>query len=189
MIQIIRAGSVALAVLFASSPCLAQTDVEIIRTRVKDGQKVSITDDSGQVFMGKIGVITADGLRIQGDGKSADVRFDRIVRIDRPNDGLANGALIGLGAGAAVGLVAIAAEDQGGDCDSVAFQPYCSDPSAGGYVAVTLLGAALGTAIGVGIDALIRHKGEIYRRADGTHVTAAPSFGHGVRGAVVSVTW
>jgi hypothetical protein len=187
MIQMIRTGSVALAVLFASSPCLARTDGENIRTRVKDGQRVSITDESGQVFNGTIGAITADGLSIQADGKSADVRFDRIVRIDRPNDGLANGALIGLGTGAAIGLAALAAEDHR-DCDPMAFYD-CSDPAAGGYVAVTLLGAGLGTAIGVGVDALIHHKREIYRRGDGTHVTAAPAFGHGVRGAVVSVTW
>jgi hypothetical protein len=187
MFPMIRTGSVALAVLFASSPCLARTDGENIRTRVKDGQQVSVTDESGQVFNGTIGAITADGLSIQADGKSADVRFDRIVRIDRPNDGLANGALIGLGAGAAIGLAALAAEDHR-DCDPMAFYD-CSDPTAGGYVAVTLLGAGLGTAIGVGVDALIHHKREIYRRGGGTHVTAAPAFGHGVRGAMVSVTW
>ncbi len=186
MIPMIRAGSVALAVLFASSPCLAQTDVENIRTRVKVGQKVSVTDESGEVINGRIGAITADGLSMQADGKSADVRFDRIVRIDRPNDSLANGALIGLGAGAALGLATIAGEEDH-DCDPVDI--YCSDPTAGGYVAATLLGAGLGTAIGVGIDALIHRKREIYRRSGGTHVTAAPAFGHGVRGAVVSVTW
>ena len=183
MIPMIRTGFVALAVLFASWPCLAQTDVENIRTRVKDGQKVSVTDDSGQVFNGRVGAITAEGLKIQADGKNADVRFDRIVRIDRPHDSLANGALIGLGAGAAFGLVTIAAEENN-NCDF-----YCSDPTAGSYVAGTLLGAGLGTAIGVGVDALIHHKREIYSRAGGTHVTAAPAFGNGVRGAVVSVTW
>ena len=187
MIPMIRTGSVALAVLFASSPCLAQTDVENIRSRVKDGQKVSVTDDSGQVFNGRVGAITAEGLRIQADGKNADVRFDRIVRIDRPHDGLANGALIGLGAGAAFGLVTIAVEDNR-DCDPLGFYS-CSGPTAGSYVPGTLLGAGLGTAIGVGVDALIHRKREIYRRAGGTHVTAAPAFGHGVRGAVVSVTW
>jgi hypothetical protein len=182
----IRTASVALAVLFASSPCRAQTDVENIRTRVKDGQKVSVTDDSGQVLNGRIGAITGDGLRIQADQRSTDVRFDRIVRIDRPNDGLANGALIGLGVGAALGLAAIASEDSS-DCDSMGY--YCGDPTAGGYVAGTLLGAGLGTAIGVGVDALIHHRREIYRRGAGTQVTAAPAFGRGVRGGLVSVSW
>ena len=94
MIPMIRTGSVALAVLFASSPCLAQSEFENIRSRVKDGQKVSVTDDAGQVFNGRIGAITADGLRMQVGGNSADVRFDRIVRINQPNNGLANGALM-----------------------------------------------------------------------------------------------
>jgi hypothetical protein len=187
MISMIRTGSVALAVLFASSPCLAQTDVESIRTRVKDGQKVSVTDDGGQVFNGRISAITADGLSMQVGGKSADVRFDRIVRIDRPNDGLANGALIGLGVGAALGLATIAAEDHR-DCEPLAMFD-CSNPTAGGYAAVTLLGAGLGTAIGVGVDALIHHKREIYSRVGGAHAVIAPAIGRGVRGAAVTLTW
>ena len=186
MISMIRTVSVLLAVLFASSPCLAQTDAENIRTRVKDGQKVSVTDDSGPVFNGRIGAITGDGLSIHADRKSTDVRFDRIVRIDRPGDGLANGALIGFVAGAAVGLAAIAADDAS-NCNPVG-DPYCGDPSAGGYVGGALIVGGLGTAVGVGIDALIHHKREIYRRG-GTHVTAAPAFGHGVRGGLVSVSW
>ena len=159
MIPTIRRASVALAILFASSPCLAQTDVENIRSRVKDGQKVSVTDDGGQVFDGRISAMTADGLRIQTSKMTADVRFDRIVRIDRPNDG-----------------------DPQEWFD-------CSDPTAGGYVAAALVGAGLGTAIGVGVDALIHRQREIYHRAGVAHATVAPALGRGVRGAVVTLTW
>jgi hypothetical protein len=67
---------------------------------VKPGQKVSITDDGGQQLHGRIGEMTADALTVLDDGKSAAVGYERIVTIDRPNDSLANGALIGLGAGA-----------------------------------------------------------------------------------------
>ena len=187
MIPTIRRASVALAILFASSPCLAQTDVENIRSRVKDGQKVSVTDDGGQVFDGRISAMTADGLRIQTSKTTADVRFDRIVRIDRPNDGLANGALIGLGVGAASGLALMAAEDNR-DCDPQEWFD-CSDPTAGGYLAAALVGAGLGTAIGVGVDALIHRQREIYHRAGVAHATVAPALGRGVRGAVVTLTW
>jgi hypothetical protein len=107
MTRMIGSYSVVLAILFASSPALAQTDTEKIRARVKHGQKVSITDDQGQEIKGRISTMTADGLTILVDGGSADVPYDRIVRIDRPNDSLANGALIGLGVGAALGLARV----------------------------------------------------------------------------------
>jgi fermentation-respiration switch protein FrsA (DUF1100 family) len=56
-------------------------------------------------------------------------------------------------------------------------------------VAGTLLFAGLGTAVGVGIDALIRRDRAIYRRGAGAHMTVAPALGRGVLGALVSVTW
>ncbi len=159
MTQRIRNCSVALALIFVSSPTWAQTNAESIRTRVKDGQHVSITEDQGQEFKGRIGTLAADGVRMLVDGKSVDVAYDRIVRIDHANDGLANGALIGFGVGAALGLAAIATASA---CDPAVIG--CSEPDAGGYVAVTLLMGGLGTAVGVGIDALIHRDREIYRR-------------------------
>ena len=96
MTRMIGSYCVVLAILFASSPALAQTDTEKIRARVKHGQKVSITDDQGREIKGRISTMTADGLTILVEGGSADVPYDRIVRIDRPHDSLANGALIGL---------------------------------------------------------------------------------------------
>ena len=184
MTQQIRIYSAALALLFVSSPTLAQTNAESIRTRVKDGQKVSITDDQGQEFKGRIGTVAADGLRMLVDGKSVDVAYDRIVRIDHPHDSLANGALIGFGVGAAMGLAAIAADS---GCDPVVIG--CSEPDAGGYVAGTLLLGGLGTAVGVGIDALIHHDREIYRRGAGAQATATLALGHRALGGVFSVTW
>ena len=184
MTQRIRIYSAALALLFVSSPTLAQTNADSIRTRVKDGQKVSITDDQGQEFKGRIGTLAADGLRLLVDGKSVDVAYDRIVRIDHPNDSLANGALIGFGVGAALGLAAIATAS---GCDPVVIG--CSEPGAGGYVAGTLLLGGLGTAVGVGIDALIHRDREIYRRGAGAHATVTPALGRRALGAVVSVTW
>jgi hypothetical protein len=181
MTQMIRICSTALAVFFVSSPSLAQTNAENIQTRVKDGQRVSITDDQGQEFKGRIGALAADRLRMLVDGKSVDVAYDRIVRIDRPNDSLANGALIGFGVGAALGLAVMAA---GTGCEIG-----CLETGAGGYVAGMLLMGGLGTGVGVGIDALIHRDREIYRRGAGAHSTAAPALRRGALGALVSVTW
>jgi hypothetical protein len=172
-------------VLFASSPASAQTNTERIRARVKPGQKVSITDDGGQQLHGRIGEMTADALTVLDDGKSAAVGYDRIVTIDRPNDSLANGALIGLGAGATLGLLAVSAYE---DEECAPGGVTCSPP-AGGYTAGALLFGGLGTAVGVGIDALIHRKREIYRRGSGAVASAGPVLGHGRRGVGMSVTW
>ena len=184
MTQRIRIYSAALALLFVSSPTWAQTNAESIRTRVKDGQKVSITDDRGQEFNGRIGTLATDGVRMLVDGKSVDVAYDRIVRIDHPSDSLANGALIGFGVGAALGLTAMAATS---GCDTAVYG--CSELNAGGYVAGTLLYGGLGTAVGVGIDALIHRDREIYRRGAGAHATVTPALGRRGVGAFVLVTW
>ncbi len=187
MTRLIRTCSVMLAFLFASSPAFAQTDAENIRARLKDGQKVSITDDHGQEFKGRIRTRAADGLNMIVDGQSVDVSYDRIVRVDRPNDSLANGALIGFGAGAALGLIAIATSSEDPACQTEWF--LCPETSSGGYVAGALLMGAVGTAVGVGFDALIHRDREIYRRGAGAHATVAPALGRGVRGVVVSMTW
>ena len=174
---------VAFAALFAS-PALAQTEAESIRARVKDGQRVSVTADSGREMTGRIRTRAADGLNMIVDGRNIDVPYDRIVRLDRPHDSLGNGALIGLGAGAAFGLIAVASGDE---CRGSEF--FCGDPSAGNYAAAALLFGGLGTAVGVGIDALIHRDREIYRRGAGLRTTVAPGVGHATRSVVVSMTW
>lgn len=78
---------VLLVSLFASSPASAQTDAERIQARVKPGQDVSIMDDQGREVTGEIRALGADALTMLVDGTTADVAYDRIVRIDRPNDG------------------------------------------------------------------------------------------------------
>ena len=187
MTRILSAHCVVLMLLFAALPAIAQTDTENIRARVKNGQKVLITDDQGQQFNGRIGTMAPAGLTIVVDGKSVDVPYDRVVRVDRPNDGLANGALIGLGVGAALGLLAVAGEDRNGNCSAGDF--YCGNTTSGGYAAGTLIMGGLGTAVGVGIDALIHRKREIYRRGVGAHTNVAPALGRGIRGVVVSIGW
>jgi hypothetical protein len=162
-------------------------EAERIRASVKDGQRVVVTDDQGREFAGKIAEIGADTLRLLVGTQPTAVRFASIVRIDRPHDTLANGALIGLGVGAAFGLTAVALEDAR-ECNPAAFFD-CSDPSLAGYVIIPLMTGGLGSAIGVGIDALIRRDRTIYRRGDHVRTTLRPIAGHGVRGVVAAVSW
>ena len=188
MSRYIRNASIAIIALLLSVPAGAQTEAEI-PAGVKDGQKVLITTDSGKELNGRITDIGTDRLSIQAGKDRTTITFAQIVRIDRPRDTLANGALIGLGVGAALTLGAMASEDASCDPEDMVGFFGCSNPTAGGYAAGALIGGGLGTALGVGIDALIRRKREIYRRGDTARVTVAPVVSPRAGGAVLSVSW
>lgn len=175
--------------LLVAVPAGAQTDTETIRARVKNGQKVSVTTDSGSELNGRISDVSSDGLSIQADGERTSVPFARIIRIDRPRDTLSNGALIGLGAGALFAVVSMAGEAASCDPQEIGGFFGCSNPGAGGYAAGALIGGGLGAALGVGIDALIRRDREIYRRGNTPRVTVAPVISPRLGGAVLSVSW
>jgi hypothetical protein len=165
----------------------AASEADAIRQRVKEGQKVRVTDDQGREWQGRIDAFAPDELvLLTKDRQRHDVRYSAIVRIDRPHDTLANGALIGLVSGAIYGLVAVAAEDNS-DCEPAGFFS-CGDPGAAMYVLVPGILGGLGSAIGVGIDALIRRDPTLFRRGD-SRVLLAPSLGRGVRGLSLSVRW
>jgi hypothetical protein len=176
------------ALLLTPGHAAAQTEGGDIRARVKEGQKVSITDDQGRELNGRITTLAADTLTVTPDrAPRVMVPYTQIVRIDRPHDTLANGALIGFGTGAALGFAAIAADDAR-SCDPAAFFD-CSDPSGAGYMVGTLLAGALGTAVGVGVDALIHRDRGIYRRGGTARVALSPVLARGTRSAVLSLSW
>jgi hypothetical protein len=193
MSPIIRACAVVgLALLLTSNHAAAQTQADDIRARVKERQKVSITDDQGREVTGRITTIAADALTITPDrAPRVVVPYGQIVRIDRPHDTLDNGALIGLAFGAALAFVAMADEahrsctpDMGpwGDDD-------CSDPTGAGYIGGALFAGGLGLAVGVGVDALIRRDRGIYRRGEKAQVGLSAVLARGKRGAVLSMSW
>lgn len=117
---------------------------------------VYVLDDAGSETPGKLLRIDPDALVILVGG--AERRFDlaHVVQVRRRGDSLKNGALIGAGVGAALGL-------------SVGFMQDCVDQQGnitrcGGG---TRLGAAafaggIYAAIGAGIDALIQGRTTIY---------------------------
>ena len=71
----------------------AQTDATEIRRRVKDGQNIFIVDDQGRELKGRIAQLKADALTLLVGRHRIDVPYDRIVRIDRPRDGVWEGLL------------------------------------------------------------------------------------------------
>lgn len=164
----------------------SQAPADEIRGRVKTGQKVSITDDQGREFKGRLSELSTAGLSILMAGERTEIPYDAIVRIDRPHDSLANGALIGLAAGAGLGFAALISEENSA-CGPEEW--FCSDPDGGDYALVTLIMGGLGSAVGVGVDALIRRERSIYRRGGGPRITVSPALGRNARGAALSIAW
>ena len=85
----------------------------------------------------------------------------------RRNDSVLNGALIGAAAGVASGLLI---------CRSMEPWEVCNDPGP------LLRVGALGAAIGIGIDALIREKEVVYGRPGSKQLQVAPMVGRGTKG-------
>lgn len=170
-----------------SAPASAAGDAAAIRQRVKENQKVRVIDDQGREWHGRIAALTPDSMTmITKNQERRDVPYGTILRIDRPHDGLANGAGIGFVTGAAFGFLAVLSEESA-ECEPGGFWS-CGDPTAGAYAVVPAVFGGLGAAIGVGVDALIRRDGNLWRRS-ATRVSLAPSAGRGMRGLQVSVRW
>ena len=131
----------------------------VLLSVVSAGTVSAQTDD----FLDKPGSVAAaasEELR-RLDGQQA-VRIER-----RRNDSVLNGALIGAAAGVASGLLL---------CRTMEPWEVCNDP--GPLVRV----GALGAAIGIGIDALIRKREVIYQRPEAAQVHVAPLVGRGTKG-------
>jgi len=159
-----------------------ERDADAIRQRVKKGQRVRITDDQGREWQGRIEALAADNLALlTKDRQARDVPYAAIVRIDRPHDTLASGAMIGFLSGAALGLLAVVAEANA-NCWG------CFDPTAATYVLVPAFVGGGGAGIGIAIDALVRRDPTLFRRGD-SRVTLAPSLGPGIRGLRLSMRW
>jgi hypothetical protein len=166
-----------IALLVACGSASAQTAVDDLPNRVKQGQKVSVTDEHGRTVRGRIVDMTPDSLAIaRGDGRE-EVQYARIVSIDTVDE-LRNGALIGLGIGLGFFMVdaALAASDG-------------LTLNAAGYVLLGGVYAGLGAGAGAGIDALIGGNRNVYQRGRGARLSIAPSFGRDRLGAAIGISW
>lgn len=118
---------------------------------VRPGEKVTVTDTRGHEVRGRIETLTSSALVIEYQSErlewtEAEITSVRQVR----NDSLANGALIGLAAGAGFGLVGSLVSD-------------ASEDDSGWVALATAFYGGLGAGIGVGVDAMIRKESVIFR--------------------------
>jgi len=125
-----------------------------LNTRLKVGDKVWVTDAQGREVQGKIHSLSPDALTLGADGsKTFAAREVSAIRERRP-DSLKNGALIGLGVGGGLALVACFSFAEGSD-------------DGGWCAAVVGFYGGVGAGLGVGIDALIPGQKRVAYRAPG----------------------
>jgi hypothetical protein len=175
----IRTAICSVVALLMSSSVSAQTADEI-QQRVKDGQKVSVTDSEGREFSGRVVGKTNSALTIVKGQRRSEISYDRITSIDRPKDSIWNGAVFGLLVGAGVGFAAAEGVNL---CDA----PTC--PPSDGIGLGIVIGSGIGALVGSGIDALMRRERNIYRRPGTARVDVVPTFAGRRGGLALSVAW
>jgi hypothetical protein len=128
-----------------------------LRFKVKAGDTVYITDGSKSEQKARILDLSASSVAVSIDGVRRDVVESNVSRIrQRLPDARKNGALIGFLVGATANTaLAKALESPGGSCS-------------GGCVAGSVVfGGGLGALVGLGIDAMIQGKKDIYVKGAG----------------------
>ena len=136
---------VAPAVAAAQEPV---RDFGQLNTRLRPGDTIWVTDAQGREVKGSILSLGADGLTLEGGGRTFGAPEVRTIEVRRA-DSLATGALTGLGVGAILGTLSVAA-----------FEGTLVD-----YAWGAAIGGAICAGIGVGIDAMIPGKKIVAYRA------------------------
>ena len=165
----------------------AQTGDDDVRRLVRRGQQLVITDVHGRVTAGRVTTMTDTSITVERRRNSVEFPFSEIAAIDRPKDGVGDGALKGLAMGAAMGAIA------GLSGPSPSQSDFCGmgffDDCGGGNAATSIIvGGGIGALVGASLDALIRRDRHVYRRR-ATSVVASPTFGPRGAGGRVMVSW
>ena len=177
----IVAALVAALSLAAPAPCAAQEpvrDFSQLNTRLRPGDTIWVTDAQGREVKGRILSLSTDALTLEGASRRSFGSPDVTAIQLRRNDSLGNGALIGLGVGGGLTLVACLVSVESSD--------------AGWCAAAAAVYGGIGAGIGVGIDALIPGKKTLAYRAPGStnaaraRVRVVPVITPRVKGLAVS---
>jgi hypothetical protein len=119
---------------------------------------VHVLDDMGSETTGTLIGIDADSISLLVNGNERSFERARVRRLQKRGDSLKNGALIGAGVGVVLASITAAVAD----C------PTASDTSGpGAKVGLAILGTAIYTGVGVGIDALVTGRTTMYEAPAG----------------------
>ena len=158
------------------------TQLQVI---VKLGDTITITDSTGRKTEGSILTLSSSTLVLLTEGRRRELQEHDVAAISqRRADSLKNGALWGLGAGAASGFII---SGVGSAAASIWAGPDARVP-VGPVLAGTVLMAGMGTGIGMAVDALIKRDRLIYSRSS-TAVTVgiAPFMVSGRKGILLAL--
>jgi len=165
--------------LWLVTPLRAQTQpaqsFEQLQVMVKPGDSIYVRDSTGTTSKARILGLSPSSLQVMTKSGTRDLSEADVSEIKQwRNDSLANGALIGLVGGATIGVIGAVY--------------YCADGDCGGNAAAIIgVWSGLGTAVGVGIDALIPHKRTIYSGSSRTlrQLKVSPVLGPSRKGVAV----
>ncbi len=136
---------------------------------------MSVTDGTGREARGTIAALSSSSLELSvaGNRRSFLESETRTIR-QRRSDPLKNGALWGLGIGVGYALLVIVSMEMG---------------SEGGAVVGTFVMGGIGTAAGIGVDAIVRSNEVIYSRParTSTRLTLSPLLVRDRKGALLSL--
>jgi len=118
-------------------------------------QTIYVRDTAGTETAGRLLRLNPDSLVVLAGGVERRFELNEVVRVQK-RDSLRNGTLIGLAVGTAMGLLAggisdCPGSDPGGSC-------------AGARAATVAVSMGVYTALGAGVDALVRGRTTIYER-------------------------
>ena len=170
--------------VLASAEARAQQagSFEQLQVLVKPGDKIYVTDATGNVTKGKLVGLSTSTMRLLANGATREVTEADIFEIRQwRHDSLVNGAEIGAGIGLGTGVLAAVAWCRG-----------YSGCGGGETVAGIAIYTGLGAAIGAGIDALIPSKVTIYkngRRTSLSKIRLQPLLSRTHKGIQVSMSF
>lgn len=163
--------------LTTAGMAVAQESFADLPSKVKTGDRISITDNSGNQTRGTLEQLGST-IRLSVDSVAREWKPDDVTEIRRRGDSVMNGLTIGIVSGGATGALlglALASllHNEGHD-------------AAGAFLGLTALGAGIGAGIGVGLDAAITGSTVVYRRPART-VSVRPMLAPSAQGIRVAI--
>ena len=145
-----------LLVTVCTARAQASSTLADVRKAIQPGDTLRVHHMDGRRTTGDLQDMSADGVRLDVEGKLVIIPAAEIRELGVTSDSLKNGALIGLATGAVVGMFAAATSGSSGDG--------LVDAATAGPAALMGLvaGAGAGVGIGIGLDALVRRYRVLY---------------------------